>query len=235
MKRLILALVLLCVIAVPQVSAQTSSASILFTSEQSNTSTNEIFTTELEIDTAGAEVGGVGAKIKFDPTYLQIDKIETLPVFPDYPATTFDNEKGTAVISGIVKSKDALYSGKAPFATITWKAKSAGSTPIELLYQPNETKDSNIAVLYGTGDILSKVNSVLVNIDGSTTNETALSADPLPPVETEIPRTTQVKKSWLDLTPEWGILFFFVLANLSALVYLYYRVHLVEKKLESHS
>jgi hypothetical protein len=149
------------------VFAQGSQPSLFFSPETIQTKAGETFQTEVEIDTAGASVGGVGAKIIFDPQRVQVTNIETFPVFPDYPAKTFDNTAGTVTISGIVNSKDAQYTGKAKFATISWKAVNGGSADISFDFQPNSTKDSNIAVLYGNGDILEKVNSVSVSVAGT--------------------------------------------------------------------
>lgn len=147
--------------------APAGSASILFDPETVSTNAGDSFTTAVWLDTNGASVGGVGAKITFDPAILSVEKIETQPVFPDYPATTFDNTTGKIVISGIVNNPNELYSGKAQFATISWKAKSGGNANITLDYTPNQTSDSNIAVLYGNGDILEKVNTVSVTVTGS--------------------------------------------------------------------
>lgn len=154
----------------------TGEPALLFTQESVNTKVGESFTTDVSIDTAGAQVGGVGAKIIFDPQALEVSQIETLPVFPDYPAANQDNIKGTILISGIVQDKSQLYSGKGTFAKIHWTAKSAGETKIQFNYVPNETKDSNIAVLYGTGDILQKVNTVAVTIVGEPTSSAAIIA-----------------------------------------------------------
>lgn len=147
---------------------QADGASLTFSPDTISTQIGTEFTTELILDTAGEKVGGVGAKIVYDPTLVHIEKIETIPVFPDFPSQTFDNAIGKATISGIVQNPDQLYSGKAVFAKITWKAQKAGTGKISFDFVPNSTKDSNIAVLYGNGDILQKVNQVNLTVSADT-------------------------------------------------------------------
>lgn len=166
MKKIVtlLSFVFLVFLSTYSVFAQTegTNSSILFSPTTISTKANESFTTQLWLDTDQAKVGGIDAKLIFDPKLLSIVKIDTIPVFPDYPATVFDNSNGTAHISGIVRSKDELYSGKSQFAAITWKAISSGEGTITLSFTAGATNDSNIAVPYGNGDILSTVNSISV-------------------------------------------------------------------------
>jgi hypothetical protein len=149
-------------------------ASITFSPEQIVTSVGESFSTELWLNTDGVSVGGVGAKINFDPTVLQVESIQTHPIFPDYPATMYDNQTGKVVISGIVQSADTLYMGNDQFATVTWKTLASGTTTISLSFEPNQTQDSNIAVLFGNGDILQQVNSVQVSVAAQAMTDTPI-------------------------------------------------------------
>lgn len=164
----IFSFVFLSFILTAPTSAQTqgAAASLLFSPETISAQAGEQFTSQVWIDTDGAPAGGVDTKITFDPAVVEVEKIETLPIFPDYPATTFDNVAGTALISGIVNSQDQLYTGKGQFATISWKAKAAGNGNVAITFEPNSTSDSNIAVLYGNGDILQKVNTLSVTVSG---------------------------------------------------------------------
>ncbi|MEO8581447.1 MAG: cohesin domain-containing protein [Patescibacteria group bacterium] len=216
-------------------------ASLLFVPETISTGVGQQFTTQVWIDTAGASVGGVGAKINFNATSLSVEKIETLPVFPDYPATTFDNETGSINISGIVRSKDELYTGKGQFATITWKTKGAGDSSIAFNYVPNSTNDSNIAVLYGNGDILQKTNSVVIQVAAApassrVTDSTAES--------TAEPAVTSEAMNSSDKTPEFSktdqapspIVILIGVATLFSLgfqAYLYFKMKRIEKYKEA--
>lgn len=232
MKHLafIITLLLVLVGSFQKVSAQSAVPSILFSQETASTSVDSQFVTVLNLDTLENQAGGVGAKLTFDPTYLQVETIETLPVFPDYPAATFDNETGTVVISGIVQNKDQLYTGKAPFANITWKAKAAGNTTIRIQYEPNSTKDSNIAVMFGNGDVLGQVNSVAVTIDGAApvVDEVTTSSQKI-----SVTQASGNEPTFFDTYKEYFPVIMTVLFILSAIfqAFLFWEVQQFEKKL----
>lgn len=215
-----------------QTFAQTASPSILFTPEQVTQAVGTEFSTELSINTQGNQVGGVGAKVRFDPMLLEVTRVETLPLFPDYPASSFDNVKGTVTISGIVRSKEELYTGTASFAKVYWKAKKAGLTTIQLLYEPNSTKDSNIAVLYGNGDILEKVNSVSVEITGGS-DQTHLT----PSDQSQMKGSQEQKMEtsfdiWAEVQKQFPVLLLVLLMlSLSSHVFLFWKMNAIEKKM----
>jgi hypothetical protein len=124
----------------------------------------ETFTVDIVVDTAGEDVGGVGAKLSYDPSKISVLSVEKGTIFSEYPALTSDDVKGKIYISGIVSSANDLYEGKGVLATIEVLAKSEGSTLMIFEYEEGSTRDSNIAVMYGTGDILGEVNNLRIAI-----------------------------------------------------------------------
>lgn len=124
----------------------------------------EEFSLKILMDTFGQTAAGAGAKLNFDPTRLA--GVEVIPgsIFGDYPTTAIDNTLGRITISGIASSLDDQYTGQGVLATIKWRALRPGNAKITFDFQPNSTTDSNIAVTTGSGDILSQVNQVNVNI-----------------------------------------------------------------------
>lgn len=138
--------------------------SLLFSQESKSIAINQTFNIDIILDTAGEQAGGVDAVVKYKPSLIQGISIQTGQIFSDYPAAIIDNQKGQINISGIASSKNRLYSGKGTLATITFKGVSSGKAIINFNYLPGSTRDSNIAVLYGTGDVLGRVNSLTVTI-----------------------------------------------------------------------
>ncbi len=121
------------------------------------------FTVSIMVDTAGYSSGGVGTIINYDPFMISATAIETGTIFTDYPMSSINNERGKITISGIAASADHLFSGSGEFARITFKPNQLGSSDISFLFQPGSTTDSNIAVTFGNGDILTKVNGLKTN------------------------------------------------------------------------
>lgn len=128
---------------------------------------NEEFSLKILVDTGGENIGGVGAKILFDPEKILATKIVSGEIMADYPAAIIDNTSGKLTISGIAGSADDLFSGADIFATVTFRAVAAGQTKISFAFQPGATTDSNVAVSYGNGDILSQVNQSTITIEGT--------------------------------------------------------------------
>lgn len=146
--------------------AQDSTPTLSFNPSTVQTTVGEEFTTELVINTAGNAVGGVGAKIQYNTAAIEVVSIETKPVFPDYPTTIFDNTTGLLTVSGIVQSPGESFTGNQAFANITWRLKSAQNNIIRYEYEAGSTRDSNIAVTYGNGDILAQVGELSVSTSG---------------------------------------------------------------------
>ena len=151
-------------LATPSLALQPS---LNFSPSSKTVEKNETFTIDILLDTAGYDVGGTGAKISYDPNKLSVTKIDSQPIFADYPALIIDDANGTLTISGISASLNDLYNGRDTFATIWFLAKNSGETTAGFNFQPGSTTDSNIAVTFGNGDILAAVNQLKITIQES--------------------------------------------------------------------
>lgn len=134
--------------------------SLLFDPNQIKTTLGEVFTVSIKVDTGGYESGGVGSIIIYDPYMFAATTIQTGQIFTDYPMSSINNEKGKITISGIAASTEHLFSGSGEFAKVTFKPIQIGQSEINFAFQPGLTTDSNIAVTFGNGDILTKINKI---------------------------------------------------------------------------
>lgn len=144
--------------------AYAAEPSLSFSPASIETAIGEPFTVDIILDTAGYIAHGTGAKMSFDPHVLEVVSIQTGTIFGDYPTASMDNVAGRVIISGIVSSRTQYFRGKDVFASVTFQGTSPGSTVVSFLYEPGSTTDSNIAVTYGTGDILAKVGTLTVTV-----------------------------------------------------------------------
>lgn len=136
------------------------------------------FKVSILLDTSGYAVGGAGAIIKYDPTTLKIIDIHNGDIFADYPISSFNEEAGIIKVSGIASSTENLYIGKGIFTTITLQSKQVGITNLNFDFTPGSTRDSNIAVTFGSGDVLQKVDTLTITTTGSSDSE-SISNNPL--------------------------------------------------------
>lgn len=144
--------------------AQASEPSLLFSETTIKAEVGETFSVEVIVDTGGEVAYGVGAKVSFDPKILEVVSVQPGTIFGDYPAASYDNTSGKIIVSGIASSQQNFIKDRAEFATLTFRAKKQGITSVQFIYEPGSTTDSNIAVTYGTGDILSQVSQLSVNV-----------------------------------------------------------------------
>ncbi len=126
-----------------------------------------LYSAEVMLDSVGQSVAGAGAKITFDPQIISVASIQPGTIFGDYPMASFDNNSGEIFISGIASSSRNLFAGRGVFATISFKGIALGTTTVQFVFVPGSTTDSNIAVTYGSGDILGKVYNLEVNVVAS--------------------------------------------------------------------
>ncbi|HJZ04689.1 hypothetical protein A2634_03175 [Candidatus Amesbacteria bacterium RIFCSPHIGHO2_01_FULL_48_32] len=126
----------------------------------------ERFTAQIVMDTAGAEVGGADMMLVYDPEKVTVVEVVPGTLFDDYPIAAFDNETGKISFSGIVSSKDRLYSGRGTLGSVTFMGRAAGVSIVKFEFTLGDTRDSNIAVTYEPGDILAKVDNLTIVVGG---------------------------------------------------------------------
>lgn len=149
------------------ISAQeTDGGSFTFAPDAFTSRTGQTLVSDIYVDTGGYEAGGAGAKILYDPDVVEVIDIEPGNIFSDYPVLAYDNEAGLMTISGIVGSINQLYSGVGMFARIYWRGLNPGETTATFEFEAGSTRDSNIAVLSGDGDVLGTVNTLAFSLSG---------------------------------------------------------------------
>jgi len=163
-----------------------ASPSLLFSDSSKAVGVGEIITVDIILDTAGQEVHGAGAKITFDQKNLEIVSIQPGTIFGDYPVASYDNTSGNIIVSGIASSKNNSFNDSGVFATLTFRAIKEGDSSVQFIFEPGSTRDSNIAVTYGTGDILSNVGTLSITVTPGTGITTSLPiANGFQPATTE--------------------------------------------------
>lgn len=136
------------------------------------------------VDTAGYASGGVGAILRYDPNLLVATHIETGTIFVDYPLASIDNTNGKITISGIAASTNDLYTGRGELARVTFNTRQVGIDTLSFEFTPGSTRDSNIAVTFGSGDVLASVGQAKITVL-ETSNNVVLPSPP-PPVQTSL-------------------------------------------------
>jgi hypothetical protein len=142
----------------------------------------------------------LGAKILFKNEDLKVITVKPGVIFGDYPTVAFSNEEGKIIISGVASSVNDFFSGQGIFATITFQATSPGESVIEYIFEPGSTTDSNVAVTYGSGDILARVNKVGVSV-GAKGNYQVVNEIPV----TQSEKLPPILNTVLELVEKVGI------------------------------
>ena len=188
-------LILLAATAVlfTKVNSAHAAASLRLEPELKYISIGETLELEIIMNTDGEQAAGGDVIITYDPEVVSV--VDLLPgkLFSDYPSATFDNVAGVAKLSGIVASISELFTGEGVFGRIIVQGKKAGSTELTFDFTPGSTTDSNIAVTYGSGDILAKVSQaiVIVNPTVVTPVVTAPASSADLPIPTSPPQVIQ--------------------------------------------
>ena len=157
--------------------------SLRFSPERAQVTLGQSVPTQIMIDTKGQPIGGAGVKLLYDPQEVVIENIQIGSIFADYPVVAYDNNQGRATISGISADINSLFQGSAVFAIVTWKPVSLSGGLVRFDYQPGGTRDSNLAVTTGTGDILSEVNTLQIQVAQAAPGSTE-DGDTTPPAQT---------------------------------------------------
>lgn len=169
--------------AVRQVSAQASAASLVFSPSSGTVALEQEFDVGVFLNTAGALVDGMDAKIIYEPGKLEAKEITTnANAFYDFPTQTINSTTGRITIQGTARA-GAPYSTSGPVqvATISLKALTAGTTSLTFDFLQGATTDSNVAENATNLDILASVGNATFTVSSTT------SASPLPSPGSDLP------------------------------------------------
>lgn len=164
-------------------------ASLTFSPDKVELPVGGSTTVNIMLDTGGNQVAGAGARILYDPGVVSVVELNPGNLFGDYPSALFDNYLGKANLSGIVSSANSLYSGSGTFGSFKLQGIKTGTSVVKFDFTPGSTKDSNIAVTTGNGDILTEVNELEVVV-----TDQQVSIIPTVPIDSSYLANHQPKK-----------------------------------------
>jgi len=144
-----------------------SSNSIALSPSTGNFKVGQTFDTKILVDTGGKTIDGIDILyLRFDPKILEVVdsdsktsgiQIEQGNLFSMYLGNSVDNKTGKISISGLVQPGSSGFKGAGVFATVAFKAKSAGDAKVTFDFTPGVTKDANMTEHGTAKDILGKV------------------------------------------------------------------------------
>lgn len=151
------------------------------------------FSLNINIDTGGAQTGGVDAIVQYVPSVFTVTSVTKGTIFPDYPINNTDNSAGKVSISGY-SSSGSTFSGKGVFATINFTVASSasGASQITFDFDPNnksKTTDSNVAGVQ-QGIVVDMLDSV---VNGSYTVGTGTCGAQVTPSPSPVAQTTIIQ------------------------------------------
>lgn len=148
-----------------QAAIVSSGGSISLNSPKTSYKVKEVVAVTVDINTGGKRIGGADLIIRFDPKVLEATPAGLLagPTFDEYPLKFVDAKNGLISISGISSSGNG-FSGSSLFATLNFRAKAAGTTPLTVEYQKDSTTDSNLVEISSSKDILENVRNLQLTV-----------------------------------------------------------------------
>ncbi len=130
------------------------------------------FKVDIMLDTGGAEVSAVDAVLNYPADKLEYVSAQAGTILPQMAVRS--NTAGSLSLNFI--SSSGTYSGTGKLATITFKAKAAGSAPVTFKFvQGSTTNDSN--VVSNNEDILATVSGGTYTIQAGGSNDGSTDQD----------------------------------------------------------
>lgn len=145
---------------------QVKIAKISLNAPKSSYLINDVIPVAVNIDTGSQVVDGVDALIHYDPKILEVPSGGLIKghILEEYPSMNVDPNKGLISISGISTLQNG-FKGVGQFATINFKAKSAGRTLLTIDFKgKNVTTASNLVDAVTSKNILDQVNNLELNV-----------------------------------------------------------------------
>lgn len=143
-KKLIIQLILFIFILLVLPLLTTVSAAVLFFDPSTvNTQSEQTFEVKVNVDAGSEQITSVDAYILYDSTLLEIQKVDDGTFFPTVSKDT--SQSGKVYLAGMVEDPATSKTGSGTLATITFKAKTYGSTTLTFDCTPGLTTDSNIS------------------------------------------------------------------------------------------
>lgn len=143
-KKLIIQLILfIFVLLVFPLLTTVSAAVFFFDPSTVNTQPEQTFEVKVNVDAGSDQITSVDAYILYDSNLLEIQKVDDGTFFSTVSKDTSQPDK--VYLAGMVDDPATSKSGVGTLATITFKAKTNGSTTLTFDCTPGSTTDSNIS------------------------------------------------------------------------------------------
>lgn len=141
------------------------------------------FSLDINLDTGGHSTDGTDVILKYDPSLVNVLSIDKGTIYPNYPGSTYDNDSGKVLISG-VSSVSTPVTGSGKFATLHLKVSpeaTVSATNINFDFDsedPYKTTDTNVVERGTVNDVLRKVVNGTVNIGNGSSCSSTVSTPP---------------------------------------------------------
>jgi len=147
-------------------------------------------------DSRQVRVIGVDVILEYDPTKLEIVKVEDSGVFATASARLVDNRAGVVKLA-YSNSRGEYDRGKIDLARIGVRLKSGQKWgDLAIKYIPGSTTDSNIVTLHGV-DVLTEAGNLTVTAKGRVLAAETAEEVTIPAVEVVKPIDSAVDLSWM--------------------------------------
>lgn len=120
----------------------------------------------VRVSTGGHTTSGTDLLLHFDPKFLEATAgaFTSGKIYSDYPLINVDGKNGVINISGIASLGKGSFIGGGDLGVISFKAKTAGKTPVTVDFKKGVTTDSNVIDAQTNEDILGQVTNLNIII-----------------------------------------------------------------------
>lgn len=153
-----------------------ASATLALSPNTSSVAVGQTFDVAIVLNTGGANTSGVDISLRFDKDKLNIVDIKNGTIYDQYIGKNINNATGVATISGLASSTDSLFTGTGTFATITFRALTAGTAAVTFNHTPGNKNDTNVANFDTQEEALGAVTNGSYTITGSGSNGTTTTS-----------------------------------------------------------
>jgi hypothetical protein len=139
--------------------------SITLNPEKNTLSVGQTGNLTIDYFTANKTIQGIDVVLKYDPSALEFapNFFSAGPVFTQYPITQI-SPSDTIRISAVATVSQIGFNGSGTLGTIQFVAKKIGQTKIEIVYQENQTTETNLVELQSGQEILQLVKGATIDI-----------------------------------------------------------------------
>lgn len=148
----------------PTVTPTPSPTSIMWLElETSPVLINEQFVVSLHLDTLGASIAGLDARILFDPRRARVIRIDDNKLLAETPRTVFNNGNGTIELSQIMPPNES-FNGTGEVARFVVRPLLSGELALVFDFVANARNESNVIENATGADILIQPEDLLIDV-----------------------------------------------------------------------